>query len=59
MNVKIDYRKVLDEHVTALEGEAERDLKMFYNQSEGTARALETIDVLDAARKRLQVFVRA
>ena len=58
-NPKPDYSVVLDEFVTSIENEQKADNKKFYNESDGSRRAQHALEILAAARVRLQQFVRA
>jgi len=58
MTTKPDWR-ALSDYLAAMEREAASDVKAFYNKNDGSRRAKDSIAVLDAARVRLQKFVRA
>lgn len=53
-----DWRKDLDEFITAMESAA-KEPKKFYNEDGGSDKARSALAALDSAAIRLQKFVRA
>ena len=56
---KPDWALMASDYVASIEAEAKANVKRFYNENDGSARAKSAIVKLDELRARLTPFVRA